>query len=47
MIKTVERPLIKFQGDYFSPFWENIPNAVMRDGKHAQQPRTADQAPGG
>ena len=36
---------LNFEGGIFSPFWDNIQNAALRDGKHAQLPRTADRAP--
>ena len=37
---------LNFKGGIFSPFRDNIQNAALRDGKHAQLPRTADRAPG-
>ena len=37
---------LNFKEGIFSPFWDNIRNAALRDEKHAQLPRTADRAPG-
>ena len=37
---------LNFKGGIFPPFWDNVRNAAFRDEKHAQLPRTVDQAPG-
>ena len=36
---------LNFKEGIFSPFWDKIQNAAVRDGKHAQLPRTADRTP--
>ena len=35
---------LNFEGSIFSPFWDNIRNAALRDGKLTKLPRMADRA---
>ena len=43
--KFSKKGKLNFKGGIFSPFWDNIQNAALRDRKHAQLPRTADRVP--
>ena len=44
--KFSKKGKLNFKEGIFSPFWDNIQNAAVRDGKHAQLPRTAERAHG-